>query len=231
MKKQIRKIHFITGAVILSSFITASGHAHAEDSAEDIGSVFAGIKYANQGIDMHTQFIRRTSGLITEQSTFNNNYIANTGGLFVGYTRPYGKFYVSSQVFIDVSNGDFNLSFGSSRFTNTMNRAFGIELMPGAYLFEDLSVFGKIGLVSGNFDFVKDSPTSTTYDANSNLYGHTLGFGVAYDVTSKFTAKVGYSQTTYGESEINATLGTRTDKTIVEPQIESMFLTLQYNLN
>ena len=86
-------------------------------------------------------------------------------------------------------------------------------------------------MVSGNFDFVKDSPTSTTYDANSNLNGRTLGFGVAYDVTPKLTAKVGYSQTTYEESEINATLGTRTDKTIVEPQIESLFLTLQYNLN
>lgn len=231
MKIQIRTIHFTIYAIILLSLVAATGHVHAEDSASATGKVFMGIKYANQDIDMHTQFTRRTSGVITEQSTFDNNYTSNAGGLFVGYTLHYEKFYISGQIFFDVFDDDFDLSAGSSRFTNTINHAFGIDLMPGVYLFKDLSVFGKLGLVSGDFDFVKYSPTSTTYDVNSNLYGYTLGFGLSYDITPQFTAKIGYEETKYEENEINATLGTRTDKTLVEPQVESFFLTLQYNFN
>jgi len=232
MKIQIRTIHFTIWAIILVSLVAVSGgHVHAEDSASATGKAFMGIKYANHDIDMSTQFTRRTSGVITELSTFENSYTTNAGGLFVGYTLPYGKFYISGQVFFDVYDDDFELSVGSSRFTNTLNHAFGIDLMPGVYLFKGLSVFGKLGLVSGDFDFVKNSPTSTNYDVNSNLYGYTFGLGLAYDVTPQFTAKIGYSQTEYEEIEINATLSTRNDKTLVEPQGESFFLTLQYNFN
>jgi len=231
IRKWVRTIHFTFWAIILLSLVAVSGHVHAEDSASATGKVFLGIEYANHDIDMKTQFTRRTSGVITELSTFEDSYTTNAGGLFVGYTLPYEKFYISGQLFFNVYDDDFELSVGSSTITNSINHAFGIDLMPGVYLFKGLSVFGKLGLVTGDFDFVKNSPTSTKYDINRNLYGYTLGFGLAYDVTPQFTAKIGYSQTEYEEIEIDATLSTRNDKTLVEPQGESLFLTLQYNFN
>ena len=180
---------------------------------------------------MQTQFIRRTDGVITEQSSFDNQYTSNAGGLFVGYTLPFKRFYLSGQVFFDLFDKEFELSVGSSRFTSAINHAFGIDLMPGVYLFRGLSFFGKLGLTNGDFDFVKSSPTSTNYDANRNLYGYTLGFGLAYDITPRFTAKIGYEQTQYEDTEINATLGTRSDHTVVKPEVESFFIVLQYNFN
>jgi opacity protein-like surface antigen len=229
MKNPIRTIHFTVCAIILFGLVAAAGRVHAEDSASATGKVFIGIQYANHDIDMDTQFTRRIGGVITEQATFDNNYTSNAGGLFVGYKLPYEKFYISGQVFFDIFDDSFELSAGSSKFTNTLNHAFGIALMPGVYLLKDLSVFGKLGWVSGDFDFSKASPTSTTYDINRNLTGYSLGFGIAYDITSQFTAKIGYEHGKYEETEINATLATRTEKTLVEPQLESFFLTLQYN--
>jgi len=83
--------------------------------------VFTGIKYGNEDIEMQTQFTRRTSGVITEQSSFNNPYTSNAGGLFVGYTMPFERFYLSGQVFFGVFDKEFELSAGSSRFTNAIN--------------------------------------------------------------------------------------------------------------
>ena len=149
----------------------------------------------------------------------------------MGYTLPWERFYLSGQVFFDVFDKEFDLSTGSSRITNDLNYAFGIDLMPGVFLYRGLSVFGKIGLANADFDFVKSSPRSTNYDVNRNLFGYTLGFGLAYDITPRFTAKIGYEQTQYEDTEINATRGTRSDNTVVKPQVESFFIVLQYNFN
>jgi len=231
MRIQIRATSLAIHAIIFLSLVAAINLVYADDNTNATGKVFMGIKYGNQDIDMQTQFTRRTSDVITEESSFENNYTSNAGGLFVGYTLPHERFYLSAQVFFDVFDDEFELSTGSSRFTNTIKHAFGIDLMPGIYVYKGSSVFSKLGLSSGDFDFVKSSPTSTTYDANRNLYGYTLGFGLAYDISPQFTAKIGYERTKYEEAEINATLGTRSDKTIVEPLVESCFLTLQYNFN
>jgi opacity protein-like surface antigen len=235
MKSLIRVTCLAVCAILFLSGLAGAGLVYAGDNTQENtnekGLVFMGIKYASQDIDMLTQFTRRQSGVITEESSFDNNYSANSGGLFVGYTMPYQKFYLSGQIFFDVFNDEFDLSAGSSRFKSSINHAFGMDLMPGVYLYKGVSVFGKLGLANGDFDFVKSSPTSTTYDANRRLFGFTLGLGLAYDITPSFTAKIGYERTKYEETEINVTLGTRTDKTMVEPRVDSFFLTLQYNFN
>ena len=101
--------------------------------------------------------------------------------------------------------------------------------MPGVYLYRGLSIFGKLGLGGGNFDFVKNSPTSTTYDVNTHLLSYTLGLGLAYDITQRFTAKIGLDRIQYDDTEHDAARGTRFDKTLVEPQAKSFYLSLQYN--
>ncbi|MCP4021362.1 MAG: hypothetical protein GY729_05925, partial [Desulfobacteraceae bacterium] len=70
---------------------------------------------------------------------------------------------------------------------------------------------------------------STTYDASDHLFGYTLGLGLAFDFNSNVTFKIGYEQTRYEDTTINATLGTRSDTTIVEPEVETFFLSLQYH--
>ena len=232
MKNRIRTILFALWVGIASSFVSfGSDLAHAENGTTASGKAFLGLKYAYHDIDMSTQFTRRTSGVITEESTFQNDYTSNAGGLFVGYTHPFGKFYLSGQVFFDLYDDEFELEVGSSRITNSINHAFGIDLMPGVYLYKGLSVYGQLGLVGGEFEFVKSSPTSTNYNASDTLYGYTLGIGLAYDITASFTAKAGYARTQYEDIEINATAGTRSDKTVVEPEGAAFYLTLQYNFN
>lgn len=195
------------------------------------GRLFMGIKAGNQAIEMRTQFTRRTSGVVTEESSFKNSYTSNSGGLFVGYTLPHKRLYLGSQLFFDAFDNGFTSAAGSSHFIYRLNRAFGIDLLAGLYLTRRLSAFAKLGLARGDFDFSKSSPTSTVYDIQRNLYGYTLGVGLAYDIAPPFTAKIGYEQTNYEETEIDATLGARSDKSLVEPRVESIFLTLQYNFN
>lgn len=219
---------FAGAAILLLSILTLTSSAHA-DLEESIGRVSVGIEYRNSAIEMQTRFIRRTSGVITENANFENPYSCSVGSLFVGYTLPYKRLYLSARIFFNLFNDEFGLSAGSSRFTNKINHAFGIALIPGIDIFQGLSVFGKFSTEQGDFDFVKASPTSTTYDVNTNLVGTTLGFGIAYDITPRFRASIGFDQTRYGEAEIDTSLGVLNDKTLVKPKSESFFLSLQYS--
>ncbi len=228
MKLQKRIICPGIFTLILFSIIATAGPATAGESALSRGKAYMGIGYGYHDIDMETDFTRRTSGVITEESNFDNNYDSNSGSLFVGYTLPWEKYYLSGQMGVSVFDDEFELSAGSSQFTNTLNHAFSLDLMPGFYLYKKLSVFAKVGLVYGDFDFVKSSPTSTTYDSSEYLLGGTLGVGLACDITPRVTVKLGYEQTWYEDTEINATQGTRSDKTIVEPVMDTFFFTLQY---
>ena len=233
MKLQMISIRFAVYAIILLCLIASPGPVYAVDTASDNantpGHVFMGLKYGNQNIDMQTRFTRRVSGVLVEDSLFNNEYTANACGLFLGYQLPWERFYLGGQISFDVYDGEFDLLAGSSRFTNTINYSAGMDLMPGVYLYKGLSVFGKLGLAYGDFDFVKSSPTSTNYNAGRRLFGYTLGLGLAYDITAQFTAKMGYEQTRYRETQIDAIRGVLSDKTMVEPKIASFFLSLQYN--
>ena len=229
----MRSIRFVVYGIVLSILISTAGVAHAGDTASDNkpGHVFIGLRYANQNVDMQTRFTRQVNGSLVEDSGFNNEYTANAGGLFLGYQLPWDRFYLGGQIFFDLYDGEFESFAGSSRFTNSINHAVGMALLPGVYLYKGLSVFGKLGLAYGDFDFVKSSPTSTNYNASRHLYGYTMGLGLAYDISAQFTAKMGYEQTLYRETGIDATRGVLYDKTMVEPKINSFFLSLQYNFN
>lgn len=239
MKLQMRSIRLAVCAMVLSILMAATTDIHASDTAGDTtrthtnaaGHVFMGLKYGNQEIDMQTRFTRQVNGEIVEDSRFSNEYTANAGGLFLGYQLPWEQFYLGGQVFFDLYDGQFELSAGSSQFTNTINHSMGVELMPGIYLYKGLSIFGKFGLAYGDFDFIKSSPTSTHYNAGRHLYGYTLGLGLAYDISAQFTTKIGYEQTRYRDTKIDATRSVLNDKTTVEPKITSFFMSLQYNFN
>ena len=220
--------NLLFAAFILFGVVTAAASVHA-DSKNSNGKAFIGIEYLHQDIEMKTEFIRRTGGVITEHSGFYNPYTSSVGGLFGGYTLPFGRAYLSGRVYFNIFNDKFRTTAGSSSFLNELNYAYGIDLMPGVYLYRGLSLFGKIGLGGGNFDFVKTSPTSTTYDVNAHLLSYTLGLGFAYDITQRFTVKIGIDRIQYDETEINAALGLRSDKTLVEPETNSFYLSLQYN--
>lgn len=233
MKNYMRSIPLLVRAIVFLIIIVTADSVHAGDTdgANAPGHVFMGLTFANQNADMQTRFLRRVNGSLVEDSSFNNEYTTKAGGLFLGYQLPWDRFYLGGQISFDVVDGEFELSAGSSKFTNRINHAVGMAILPGVYLYEGLSVFGKLGLAYGDFDFVKFSPTSTNYDAGRRLYGYTLGLGLAYDITAKFTAKTGYEQTRYRETGIDATRGVLDDKTRVEPKIDSFFLGLQYNFN
>ncbi len=231
MQRQRSASQLALCGIIACGLVAAAGPARAEGRGGFDGRMFMGVRYANPHIAMETGFTRWTGGVVTEQSSFDNDYHADAGGIFVGYTLPYRKMYLSGQVFLDRYDGEFELAVGSSKFTNSINHAVGLDLMPGVYLAEKLSAFARLGVVSGDCDFIKQSPTSTNYDENSTLYGYTWGFGLAYDVTPRVTAKLDYAQTVYEQIEINASRGTRDDRTLVEPHAKSVSLTLQYNFN
>ena len=220
--------NIIFAVIILLSVVITADRVYAS-SKKRTGKAFIGIEYGNQDIEMKTEFIRRTAGVITEHSRFTNPYTSSVEGLFAGYTIPYKRAYISGRVFFDIFTDEFRLSSGSSRFVNELNYAYGFDLMPGFYLYRGLSFFGRLGLGRGNFDFVKSSPTSTTYDVNDNLLSYTLGLGFACDITPRFTVKIGVDRIQYDKTEINAELGLRMDKTLVEPEAESFYLSLQYN--
>ncbi|MBU0972887.1 MAG: outer membrane beta-barrel protein [Proteobacteria bacterium] len=235
MKVQTRSICIAVYGIVFSILIVTAGAVHAGDTAGNNtrppGYVFMGLGYANQNVDMQTRFARRVNGRLVEDASFNNEYTASAGGLFLGYQLPWDRFYLGGQISFDVVEGEFELAAGSSRFTNSINHAVGMAILPGVYLYKGLSVFGKLGLAYGDFDFVKSSPTSTHYNASRRLYGYTLGLGLAYDITAQFTAKMGYEQTRYRETGIDAIRGVLADKTRVEPKMNLFFLSLQYNFN
>jgi opacity protein-like surface antigen len=228
MKSKKRIICLLIFTIIIFSLVTIAGPVAAEKSALSRGKAYMGIGYGYHDTDMKTDFTRRTNGVITEESSFKNNYNTRSGSLFMGYTLPWEQYYLSGQMGLNVFDTKFELTAGSSQFTNSLNHAFSMDLIPGFYFYKQLSVFAKLGIIYGDFDFIKSSPTSTTYDVSEYLLGGTLGVGLAYDITPRITIKLGYEQTWYEDIDINATQGTKSDKTIVGPEMETFFLILQY---
>jgi len=195
------------------------------------GRFFTGLEYSHKDMEMQTRFTRDISGTVIERSEFDNPYTANAGGIFLGYTLPWKRCYLSTQFFFSKSNGEFELQAGSSGFVNRLNHSWGIDLMPGIYFYKGLSVFGKLGYVRADFDFAKYSPTSTSYAINTGLNGYTLGGGLACDISRQMTVKIGYEQKRYEETNICASTGPMNDHTLIEPRAKTFFMVLQYNFD
>lgn len=221
-------------AGIVIGVLLLSGPAWAGEG-ERPGHFYMGLGYGTQQIDMETRFVRDISGTIVEDTDFDNSYSSKAGGLFLGYSLPWKRCYLNTQLHFNISDNEFDLSAGSSRFTNSLDQAYGVDLMPGFYIYKGLSVYGKIGLTRGEFSFVKSSPSSTTYDVNTGLNGYTLGGGLAYDITPRFTVRLTYEQIRFKEKKIWASInfqgstGEMNDFTQISPKVESISLTLQYN--
>ncbi len=227
----IIKYYFTIYGSIFLTLIALSSNIHAEESTSDNSRVSMGIIYAKHDVDMSTQFTRQYDNVTIETSHFDNSYTSNASGLFVGYRLPFDAFYINGQLFFDQYEDKFELTAGSSNFTNALNHSYGIQLMPGVYLSKALSIFGKLGILRGDFDFIKSSPTSTTYNLNESLSGYSYGIGLAYDITVNFTTKIAYSRINYNEIDNIATLDALSDQTAIEPQGKSISLILQYNFN
>lgn len=220
-----KKITFVFFIILC---LAAAGISGAGERAEKRGHCFMGAGYGYHDVDMDTDFTRQASGVVIEDSFFQNSYNTNSGSLFTGYFFPWKRFYLSGQARVSLYDDEFELSVGSSRITNALNHHIGIDVMPGVYLAGGLSAFAKFGLGMGDFDFVKSSPTSTTYDESEYLLGYTLGLGLAYDVTPRITVKTGVEKTWYEDTEITAVLGTLSDRTVVEPELETLFINIEY---
>ncbi|MCP4022606.1 MAG: hypothetical protein GY729_12255, partial [Desulfobacteraceae bacterium] len=151
MKSVIRITCFAVCIIIVLSFVSGVNPVAAGENKKTDGSCFMGIKYGYHDIDMETDFTRQTSGVVTEISHFENNYSSHGGSLFTGYMVPFERFYLSAQAQVSVYGDEFELSAGSSQFTNTLNYAVGVDLMPGFYLTDSLSAFVIFGLGYGNF--------------------------------------------------------------------------------
>ncbi len=228
MKSKKKDIFLSVFTIIIFNIVAVSGPASADDGFLSLGKAYIGTGYSYIDADMETDFTRWTNGAITEESSFRNTYDTNRGSLFAGYTFPWKSYYLSTQAGVNLFDDEFKTSAGSSDFTNSLNHSFSIDFIPGVYLYKKWSLFAKCGVIYGDFDFVKLSPTSTTYDVSEYLFGGTLGIGLAYDITPRVTVKLGYEKSWYNDKTINATKGNRLDSTIVAPEMEIYSLTFQY---
>lgn len=210
-----------------------SAHATADQTQsvphKMAGNIFMGMEYGNRDIEMKTDFLRQIAGAVTEHSGFDNSYTSSGKSLFAGYTLPFDPLYISGRLILDVHSDEFKLSAGSSRFVNDLRYSWGLDLMPGIYLHPKLSLFGKAGIGLGNFRFIKESPTSTTYKVKDNLMSYTLGLGLACEISRFLTIKIGFDRIKYDEIEIMAERTPLLDKTVVKPNAESYYAGLQYN--
>jgi len=213
-------------AIIIFLFFTLTGTGLARDTS---GYFYTGLEYGSSAMAMKTRFVRDISGSAIEDTRFKNEYTANAGALFLGYTRPWKRAYLGVQGFFSAMDRSFELSAGSSRFINEENYALGLTLIPGIYLYKGISVFGSLGWVLGDFNFSKSSPTSTTYDVDTYLNGYALGGGLAWDIIPSLTLKLGYEYARYDTEEIRASLSVMNDTTRVAPRSDTFFATLQFN--
>ena len=224
MKKNCGHALFILAIFLLLITGTAqAGESHFP------GYVYAGLEYGAPSLDMETRFVRDISGSVIEDSQFHNEYSANAGGLFLGYALPWKSVYLGIQGHFNTLDNGFELASGSSTYINEINHTYGVDLVPGVYIYKGISLFGKLGWIQGDVDFIKSSPTSTTYDVHTRLNGYTLGGGLAWDIAPRFTVKLGFEKQSYSTEEIRASLSVMNDTTWVDPSGEKLFVTLQYN--
>jgi len=178
-----------------------------------IALLLAGVAMQAQAADNGGAFNGGYAGVLAGYESFNakstdtgigslaglsssGNYGATgtTGGIFAGYGKEFGKFYLGAEAEASLGNAQekTNITLGNSYvYTDVQHKYdYGLSIRPGFLVSDNLLLYTRIGFVRSRFD---DNAT----DTNVNLNGLRLGLGTEFALSNNLNARLDWVYTNY----------------------------------
>jgi outer membrane immunogenic protein len=214
------KIAFIT------SFLATAMLAGAI-RAESFDGPYIGLQGGYERFNVDADFIGAGPLAGTNLST-EFHAAGMEGGLFLGYGRKLGNFYLGAEVDGSLGNADYHSSGGTTEIERRYG--YGASLRAGWFALPHFLYYSRIGVVSTNFDYDLNVP-SVPFAAGDDvsLTGLRLGLGAEALLTDHLTWRLGWDYTSYEDYTIRYSLsGTPIGSEKLSPQSHNFQLGLAY---
>ncbi|WP_010652662.1 outer membrane protein [Fluoribacter dumoffii] len=123
------------------------------------------------------------------------------GTLFGGYGWRHNRYYLAGEINGNLSSVEYKLVNDEllhrnfSKTTFSVKSSEGVSLLPGFFLSDLFLVYGRVGYANGRVKINESDPTIQS--STSNRSGVRYGAGVRYNMFSRWTLMMDYSQINY----------------------------------
>lgn len=214
-------------------------------------SLMCSNSYANSfyiGADIGPEMVNFDKKLtIVDNATKNTDYYKEdnlsgrgfNGDVFAGYSYHYNRFYLGGELnaslstlkykgfYIDntqnqISEGDF-----------TLDKSYGISILPGYQLTNNALVYGRLGYARGNFKYSEYKDNVNGVTERSWLNGYRYGAGIATSLTDQLGLRLEYNHLSYQRFTNNNFPGFpgKVRTISLKPEIDSFELGLVYRFS
>lgn len=196
--------------------------AAAEVKAEDTG-LYVGLQ-AGYGAATFEQNRTSTAGGASSWSSDlgGNGFV---GGLFGGYGRTFGSFYLGGEGTVEYGKieGNFSDQANYNR-TISLEETYSLSMRPGYFLTPQTLAYGRVGWAASKFKVSQDATGAAPMPQTDEwVNGIVAGFGLEQEVAKSLALRLDYRHTFYYEEPTNSnTAGTRTDKYSIDSDIISV---------
>ena len=179
--------------IIATLFSTIALQAQAGESGSAFNGAYAGVLAGYENFNLKNS----TTGLgVLNGFSTSGNYGASgkTGGIFAGYGKEFGKFYLGAEAEATLGNaeGKTNIStpigyiYSDAKHKND----YGVSIRPGFLVSDNTLIYTRIGFIRSAFD---DKAVNDKF----NLNGLRLGLGTEFAVSSNINARFDWVYTNY----------------------------------
>lgn len=207
--RSLRAIGLLSAGV---AFVWASA-AQADDTGFYLGA------QAGYGSAVFDQTRTTTNGATTwgPQNLGGDGFV---GGVFGGYGRAFGSFYLGGEGSFEVGKieSNFSDSTGYSRSVS-LNETINLSVRPGYLITPQTLAYGRVGWARSKFK-VSQQQNGDLPSTDEWIDGVVVGLGVEQEVTKTIGLRIDYRHTFYTDEPTNTnTAGTRTDKYDIDSNV------------
>lgn len=181
-----------------------------------------GYVFVSGGIydgDFESDFIRHENGVLTERSSFNNQYDNGYGQIGLGYTAMIDTFIFNNEISLSKFFDSFQLKTSSNRWRFNQRVDVGYDVLPVIPLLPRLNAFALIGGHYGSFTYRRDGRDGTIFNIVRNQLGLALGAGLRFKVSDALSLGLKYQHLQYAAIDASGISagGTRADNNRIKP--------------
>ncbi|OGT30650.1 MAG: hypothetical protein A3E87_06725 [Gammaproteobacteria bacterium RIFCSPHIGHO2_12_FULL_35_23] len=177
-----------------------------------------------------------TSTKVTSHAVGNNiNTSDNSsldgfnGGLLAGYRYKFNfdQFNLAAQANVTGYNASSSAhNSGSATLKESLYYSYGLDLLPGFYIADNVDLYGIVGYQNGTFKFKRSASDNTSYNKTDSLGGYDLGMGTDITLDNNFALSINYKYINYGSDKIKVSGSNFYDKK--EPRSNQFLLGILY---
>jgi len=181
-----------------------------------VSASYANDFYIGAGIGHQTATIDKKLSITTPDNSYRyykHDHQPSTGTLgniFTGYEWNFDRFYLATELNASLSSLKYHGYFtetedginNTSEATYTLRNSYGLSLLPGYQVSDNVLLYGRIGYVKGNFKYAEYKTNTGEGERGVTehewLNGIRYGLGINTSLSKNIALRLEYDQTRYG---------------------------------